>query len=63
MLPEESVPWKKVFTELWSEKVTKENIAADLGIPADGIENLVFGLLGTPQRPTRGDRRRGLHAV
>ena len=47
---EESIVWKKVFSELWSEKITKNHIAADLHIPFDEIENLVFGLVGSPEK-------------
>jgi Zn-dependent peptidase ImmA (M78 family)/DNA-binding XRE family transcriptional regulator len=45
---EESVVWKKVFTELWSEKITKADIANALHLPFSEIENLVFGLNGQP---------------
>lgn len=43
---EESVIWRKVLTELWSERISKSHIAAQLSVPADEIENLVFGLTG-----------------
>lgn len=45
---EESVVWKKVFTELWADRITKSHIADDLHIPFEEIENLVFGLNGSP---------------
>lgn len=45
---EESVVWKKVFTELWSEKITKNHIAHEICVPFDEIQNLVFGLSGHP---------------
>lgn len=41
---EESVLWKKVFSELWKEKITKTDIAKTLHLPEEEIENLVFGL-------------------
>ncbi len=41
---EGSVVWKKVFTELWNERITKDNIANDLHLPFEEVENLVFGL-------------------
>jgi Zn-dependent peptidase ImmA (M78 family) len=48
---EESAIWSKVLTQLWSERITKSHVAADLFIPADEVENLVFGLVAAPQRP------------
>jgi Zn-dependent peptidase ImmA (M78 family) len=48
---EESAVWSKVLTQLWSERITKSHVAADLFIPADEIENLVFGLVAVPERP------------
>jgi Zn-dependent peptidase ImmA (M78 family)/DNA-binding XRE family transcriptional regulator len=44
---EESVVWKQVFTELWSDRISKNKIADDLNIPVDELENLVFGLVGS----------------
>jgi len=41
---EESVIWKKVLMELWSDGITKDHIANDLNICSVEIENLVFGL-------------------
>jgi Zn-dependent peptidase ImmA (M78 family)/DNA-binding XRE family transcriptional regulator len=43
---EESVVWKKVFTELWSDGITKNHIADHLDLPSEEVENLVFGLNG-----------------
>lgn len=43
---EDSVVWKKVLTELWSDGITKNHIADDLHIPSKEIENLVFRLNG-----------------
>jgi Zn-dependent peptidase ImmA (M78 family) len=47
---ERSVVWQKVLTALWSERVTKADIAASLHIPAGEVENLFFGLAGGPPR-------------
>src|SRR5690606_21139707 len=44
--PELSQVWRKVFTELWNEKVTRDDIARDLCLPTSELENLVFGLTG-----------------
>jgi Zn-dependent peptidase ImmA (M78 family)/DNA-binding XRE family transcriptional regulator len=50
---EESVIWKKVFTELWTDRISKGHVAADLHLPADELENLVFGLTGAITPPAR----------
>ncbi len=60
---EESVIWKKVFTELWSERISKSQVAADLHLPADELENLVFGLTGGIGPPERAQGRPNLKAV
>lgn len=60
---EESVIWKAVFTTLWTEKVSKSKIAADLNLPPDELENLVFGLTGDPAPPTRPTGRPDLRQV
>jgi Zn-dependent peptidase ImmA (M78 family)/DNA-binding XRE family transcriptional regulator len=55
---EESVVWKKVFTELWSDRITKAHVASELHVPPEEIENLVFGLVG-PFLPDDTSRQRG----
>ncbi|ANV99761.1 helix-turn-helix domain-containing protein [Bradyrhizobium icense] len=50
---EQSVIWKKVFTELWGERISKNQIAADLQLPTQELENLVFGLTGNTEPPER----------
>lgn len=54
---EKSVVWEKVFRELWNDRTTKNDMANQLCIPVDEIENLVFGLVGSfkPQNELRGD--------
>jgi Zn-dependent peptidase ImmA (M78 family) len=52
--PERSSVWQRVLTELWTEGVTKSHIAADLSIPSDEMENLLFGLTGDITPPSRG---------
>jgi len=42
---EESVVWKKVFAELWTDQITKSRVATELSLPLDELENLVFGLV------------------
>jgi Zn-dependent peptidase ImmA (M78 family)/DNA-binding XRE family transcriptional regulator len=60
---EESVLWKKVFTELWSDRISKNQVAADLHLPPDELENLVFGLTGETKAPERAKGRPNLKAI
>ena len=56
---ETSVVWQKVLTALWNERVTKEEIARQLLVPTDEIENLLFGIVGSRTRRSRCDLRSG----
>ncbi len=47
---EVSTVWKKVFTDLWNDRITKKDIAFQLKIPVDEIESLVFGLVSLPEQ-------------
>jgi len=58
---ETSVIWKKVLTQLWVEKTTKNDIAADLHLPLDELEGLIWNLAGVETRPTPHDA--GLRAI
>ncbi|WP_454619026.1 helix-turn-helix domain-containing protein [Bradyrhizobium cenepequi] len=60
---EESVLWKKVFTELWTDRISKSQVAAQLHLPADELENLVFGLTSDVAPPERAKGRPSLKAV
>jgi Zn-dependent peptidase ImmA (M78 family)/DNA-binding XRE family transcriptional regulator len=54
---EHSVVWQKVLTTLWNERTTKDDIARSLHIPAEEIENLLFGLAGgSPGEPQAAAR-------
>ena len=57
-----SAIWEKVFTQLWSERTTKEDIAKSLSLPLDELEGLVWGLVGTNRKP-EGSERAVLHAI
>ncbi|WP_050385477.1 helix-turn-helix domain-containing protein [Bradyrhizobium pachyrhizi] len=48
---ETSVIWRKVLTQLWSEKTTKNDIAADLHLPLDELEGLIWNLAGVQSAP------------
>lgn len=42
---ETSVLWKRVLHDLWSERLTKGDIADAVGIPFDELESLLFGII------------------
>lgn len=46
---ETSVLWKKVLTMLWQERVTRDDISEQLGIPVDELNSLIGNLTGTKQ--------------
>lgn len=48
---ETSVVWKKVLTLLWQEKVTREDIAGELGLPLDELEGLIWSLAASSAGP------------
>ena len=50
---EESVVWKMVFKALWNDKISKNQIASKLHLPADELENLIFGLTSDVRPPGR----------
>jgi len=58
---ETSVIWRKVLTQLWTEKTTKGDIANDLHLPLDELEGLIWNLAGVEQRPSNPPK--GLRAV
>lgn len=41
---ETSVLWKHVLNQLWLERLTKDDIANQVGIPFDELESLLFGI-------------------
>jgi Zn-dependent peptidase ImmA (M78 family) len=61
--PERSSVWQMVLTDLWKEGVTKNHVAAQLCIPPDEMENLLFGLTGDVKPPERPVGRPTLRAV
>ncbi|EIZ77775.1 hypothetical protein WSK_3786 [Novosphingobium sp. Rr 2-17] len=60
---ETSVLWKKVLHQLWSERLTKEDIAASVGIPFDELESLLFGITQSQNLEPRAVESRGLRLV
>jgi Zn-dependent peptidase ImmA (M78 family) len=60
---ERSSVWQTVLTDLWKEGVTKAHIAAELAMPPDEMENLLFGLTGDVRPPERSGGRPLLRSV
>lgn len=53
-LPQErSAVWQMILTELWREGISRNQIASQLHIPHDEMENLLFGLTGETEPPAR----------
>ena len=59
---ETSLIWHKVLTQLWSERTTKNDIAASLHLPLDELEGLIWNLAGSDNRPERNSTI-GIRAV
>lgn len=60
---ETSAIWKKVLTQLWAEGKTKAKIAADLHLPENEVESLVWGLTGPLVRPDKSSSKTALRTV
>jgi len=58
---ETSTVLAKVFTALWSKRLTKADIANDLAVPQEEVEALVFGLTGSIV-PPKGNHQIGVVA-
>lgn len=48
---ETSIIWRKVLSQLWSERTTKNDIALSLNLPLDELEGLIWNLAGPDARP------------
>lgn len=51
--PETSALWPQVFTSLWRERITREQIAAELNVPVGELETILYRLTG--QNAENGD--------
>lgn len=60
---EESAIWRKVLSQLWTERITKEDIARELSCPLDEIEGLLWGLSGINQQPSNKANKNKLYAI
>jgi Zn-dependent peptidase ImmA (M78 family)/DNA-binding XRE family transcriptional regulator len=50
---EASIIWRKVLSNLWSERITKSDIAESLNLPLDELEGLIWNLAGVNDPPKR----------
>jgi Zn-dependent peptidase ImmA (M78 family)/DNA-binding XRE family transcriptional regulator len=48
---EYSMIWRQVFSSLWAERVTKDDVAKELRLPIDELEGLIANMTGPRQRP------------
>lgn len=60
---EKSAVWEMVLKDLWKQGVSKNHIARDLFIPAEEIEDLLFGLTVDPSPPLRNDSKERLRLL
>lgn len=47
-----STVWKQVFSSLWTDKITKEDVARELRIPLDELEGLIANMTASGARPS-----------
>jgi Zn-dependent peptidase ImmA (M78 family)/DNA-binding XRE family transcriptional regulator len=59
--PETSALWPQVFTSLWRDRITRENIAAELNVPSKELDTILFRLTG--QNSDGGGAAFGLRSV
>jgi Zn-dependent peptidase ImmA (M78 family)/DNA-binding XRE family transcriptional regulator len=50
---ETSIVWRKLLAQLWSERITKNEIARQLSLPLDELEGLIWNLAAVSNAPAR----------
>lgn len=61
---EQSILWRRVFEELWKDRMTRDHVAAELGVPSDEISSLVGELIDDRRSASAGAVKPvGLRAV
>ncbi|HVJ01245.1 MAG TPA: hypothetical protein VM662_03630, partial [Sphingomonas sp.] len=60
---ESSVIWRKVLGQLWQERTTRTEIAADLNIPLDELQSLIWSLAPAPEAGGQGNGKACLALV
>lgn len=58
--PETSAIWAQVFTSLWRERVTREHIAAELNVPRDELDTILYRLTGQNPEGVEATRLRSV---
>ena len=54
---ETSVVWRKILRQLWSERVTKDDIASEIDLPLNELEGLIWSLTSAEhESPNRSHR-------
>lgn len=48
---ETSIVWRKVLAQLWQDRTTKNDVAAELKIPLDELEGLIWGVASAAVSP------------
>ena len=56
MEPEKSAVWSKLLQELWKDGYSRSRIAAEILIPEEELEMLIFGLVHTATKLNSEDR-------
>lgn len=51
---ETSLLWRKILTQLWQGRISKNAVAAELHLPLDELEGLIWQLTSTGLPPERG---------
>lgn len=60
---ETSLIWRKVLDQLWKERTTRADIAADLNIPIDELQSLLWSLAAIPDERVERQHSNYLSAV
>jgi Zn-dependent peptidase ImmA (M78 family)/transcriptional regulator with XRE-family HTH domain len=50
---ETSIVWRKLLAQLWTERITKNEIAKQLNLPLDELEGLIWNLAAVSNVPAR----------
>lgn len=60
---EVSVIWPQVLSQLWAERLTRDDIAKELGLPIDELDALLCGIVAQTEKPKVTKQRPNLRVV